>query len=100
MAEHSDSSLAAAAERGPVAVAVEAGRPVFQFYREGIVTGDECGTNLNHAVTVTGVEGDHYEVRNSWGSGWGNGGYILIGRTGDGHPGVCGINQVNSQPHF
>jgi len=83
-----------------VSVAVEAGQPVFQFYKTGIVKGEECGTALNHAVTVVGVFDDHFLVRNSWGAGWGDDGYIRIARTADGTEGVCGINKVNSQPYF
>jgi len=55
---------------------------------------------LNHAVTVVGCFADHYLVRNSWGAGWGDKGYIRLGREADGNEGVCGINKINSQPHF
>jgi KDEL-tailed cysteine endopeptidase len=62
-----------------------------------------CGTGLNHGVAVVGWNHnekgqDYWIVRNSWGTGWGNKGYLYIYRgdhsTGvreEGH-GVCGIN--------
>ena len=47
----------------------------FQFYSGGIITGD-CGTDLDHAVTVVGYNGEaetpYFIVRNSWGSDWGD----------------------------
>jgi len=91
-----DGDLAAAINSGPVAVAVEAGQPPFQFYRSGIVTGPECGTSLNHGVAAVAVYGDHYLVKNSWGAGWGDAGYIRIGR--EQGEGVCGINKDPSFP--
>jgi cathepsin L len=35
--------------------------------------------------------GGYYIVRNSWGAGWGNQGYVNIGMADS--PGICGINQ-------
>jgi len=94
--DQSDATLAAGVARGPVGVAVQADSSVFQFYREGIVRGPECGTMLNHGVTAVGMWADHWLVKNSWGEGWGDAGYIKIGR--EEGEGVCGINMNNSQP--
>jgi len=74
--------------RGPVSVAIDASSPAFQTYSTGIFTNStaccpECDvTMLNHAVTVVGFGLSpipYYIVRNSWGSSWGDGGYINIG---------------------
>ncbi len=35
-------------------------------------------------------------VKNSWGSDWGEKGYVRVGV--ENGPGVCGINQAASQP--
>ena len=74
--------------RGPVSVAIDASSPEFQLYSSGVFSNataccPNCGPNsLNHAVTVVGfsVAGPtpYYIVRNSWGSSWGDAGYINI----------------------
>jgi len=100
---NSGTALQAAVTAQPVAVALEADRPVFQMYKSGVVTGTSCGTALNHAVLAAGFNGDastpYWIVKNSWGASWGNQGYIWIGITASG-AGVCGINQKNSYATF
>jgi hypothetical protein len=66
---------------GPVSVAVYA-NSAMQAYTGGIFNG--CGSGqVNHAVTLVGWDdnqgtGGVWIMRNSWGSGWGEGGYIRI----------------------
>jgi len=59
-----------------------------------------CGTNLDHGVLAVGYgeeNGVQYiNVKNSWGSSWGDQGYIKIA-VADG-AGICGINQAASYP--
>jgi len=87
--------------QGPVSVTVEADRRVFQHYTSGVLDSWFCGTSLDHAITAVGYgteDGkDYYLVRNSWGSSWGDQGYIKIAATSDGK-GVCGIQQVSVWP--
>merc|ERR1711997_866948 len=46
----------------PLAVALDAGKPAFQFYKSGVVKeSDNCGSSLNHAVTLIGYT-DHEDV--------------------------------------
>jgi len=78
----------------PLSVAVAA--DYWQFYESGVVSStDGCGPNsqypIDHNVQVTGfnAEGNYYIVRNSWGTGWGNAGFIYIEAGSD----VCGIAQ-------
>jgi len=58
---------------------------------------------LNHGVAAVGYNAvgstPYWIVKNSWGTTWGNQGYIWIGMTASG-AGVCGINQVNSYATF
>jgi len=97
----SGQALKDAIAQGPVSVTVEADRRVFQSYSSGVLTSSLCGTRLDHAITAVGYGSDngqeYYIVRNSWGSSWGDQGYIKIGVTSSGK-GVCGIQQVSVWP--
>jgi len=69
---------------GPVSVAVCAG-PVFQSYRGGIYSTNEssyCNDSINHAVSLVGWNDaeNTWILRNSWGTGWGESGYMRIAR--------------------
>ena len=95
------SAIMAAIAQQPVDVAIEANTSYFQSYTSGVLTSSACGTNIDHAVTAVGYGNDatyggYYIVRNSWGTSWGNQGYVNIGQaTG---AGICGINQYVAFP--
>jgi len=82
----------------PVAIAVEADQAAWMQYKSGIVTGS-CGALLNHAVNVVGYDNGnnppYWIIKNSWGSWWGEKGYIRILISSG--AGICG---VNSMPHY
>jgi len=41
----------------------------------------------------------YWIIKNSWGAGWGEAGYILMYRNmAEGSPGLCGVNTVTSYP--
>ncbi|XP_028143896.1 cathepsin L-like proteinase [Diabrotica virgifera virgifera] len=77
---------------GPVSIAVDA--DTWQLYGGGIFNNKNCGTSLNHGVLAVGYTNDVFIVKNSWGTSWGELGYIRISR---GHN-LCGLNQMNSYP--
>jgi KDEL-tailed cysteine endopeptidase len=98
-----EEALKKAVAAQPVAVAIDASGSDLQFYSEGVFTGD-CGKELNHAVTVVGYgenpNGSKYWiVKNSWGTRWGEAGYIKMerGLSGDAQ-GKCGIAMDASYP--
>jgi len=65
-------------DHGPVSVAVCV-NSAFQGYPGGVFTGPEC-TSVNHAVVLVGWKDSDgaWILRNSWGSGWGESGYMRI----------------------
>uniref|UniRef100_A0A0E0MEC8 Uncharacterized protein n=1 Tax=Oryza punctata TaxID=4537 RepID=A0A0E0MEC8_ORYPU len=98
-----ESALQKAVANQPVAVAIEASGQDFQFYSEGVFTG-ECGTDLDHGVAAVGYgttrDGTKYWiVKNSWGEEWGERGYIRMQRGfSSGSNGLCGIAMEASYP--
>lgn len=98
----SESQLKAAIAQQVVSVTLDAEEVVFGNYTGGVVTSNECGDVMDHAVTAVGYGtdpdfGDYYLVRNSWGTDWGLEGHIKIGRNGQGR-GLCGIQQESVYP--
>ena len=96
-------NLKEAVSMGPVSIAIEADTKAFQLYKSGVLTGDACGTKLDHGVLIVGYGADagteYWLVKNSWGPSWGDGGYIKIGRSDSTNdPGVCGIAMQPSYP--
>lgn len=85
---------ASVALRGPTTVAIQADQTPFQFYRSGVFDGT-CGTALNHGVLVVGYgtekDQDYWLIKNSWGRGWGDAGYIKISASTESTSGKCGI---------
>ncbi|XP_062177674.1 cysteine proteinase mucunain-like [Alnus glutinosa] len=101
--ENDENSLKKAVANQPVSVAIEAGGRAFQLYDSGIFTG-LCGTQLDHGVVAVGYGTengvDYWLVRNSWGSSWGENGYIKLERNvaSTTTTGKCGIAIEPSYP--
>ena len=75
--------LIAALNYGPVSVSVDADSALFRDYRGGVITSPACGTNVGHAVLAVGYGtdprlGDYVTIKNSWGSTWGEFGFVKI----------------------
>jgi len=89
----STNSLKSAIQTGPVSVAIEADQMAFQLYSGGILSSG-CGTNLDHGVLAVGYGEGYFKVKNSWGSSWGENGYLQISDSGN----TCGIHSDASYP--
>jgi len=61
---------------GPISVCVDATN--WPTYEGGIVS--DCGTEVNHCVQAVGLntEENYWIIRNSWGTDWGENGYIYV----------------------
>jgi len=92
-----EGALMTALQSGPVSVAVEADQMAWQFYSGGVLDDPSCGTNLDHGVLLVGAgtDGkDYWNVKNSWGTSWGEKGFIRLVRNKN----QCGIASMNSYP--
>jgi len=61
---------------GPLSVCLAAS--TWSTYTSGIIT--NCDKNVDHCVQVVGLDtaNEYWIVRNSWGTSWGNDGYIYL----------------------
>ncbi|KAJ9579377.1 hypothetical protein L9F63_024517, partial [Diploptera punctata] len=82
---------------GPIAVAIDVFHDGFLHYKEGLYCEKYCLNQydfLSHEVVVVGygtdekTKQDYWLVKNSWGTGWGENGYIRMCRNKDNR---CGI---------
>jgi C1A family cysteine protease len=99
---NSEAALLKAVASQPISVSIDAGGSDFQFYSSGVFTG-QCGTELDHGVTAVGYgetsDGTKYWlVKNSWGTSWGEEGYIRMQRDTEAEEGLCGIAMDSSYP--
>jgi len=93
--KNDETGLMSAVNIEPVSVAVDA--QSWSSYRKGVMTG-ACGKSLDHGVLAVGYGTDgsdnYWIVKNSWGTSWGEAGYIRLIRDKN----ECGIAAAASYP--
>jgi len=94
--EQSTEGLQSALMTGPVSIAIEADQLAFQLYSGGILKNGllKCGTSLDHGVLAVGYGDGFFKVKNSWGSSWGEDGFLKISSEGN----TCGIHSDATYP--
>jgi C1A family cysteine protease len=85
-----ESNLLNAVSQQPVAIAIGVSSD-FKQYSSGLFTGS-CSKRAQHAVVIIGYTRSEWIIQNSWGSSWGEKGFMRIPR----NIGMCGIGLYQS----
>uniref|UniRef100_A0A8C0GL30 Cathepsin S n=1 Tax=Chelonoidis abingdonii TaxID=106734 RepID=A0A8C0GL30_CHEAB len=89
----------AVASVGPISIGIDASLRSFQHYHSGKQFSLSLSSHINHAVLVVGYCVDkgvpYWLVKNSWGTRWGDHGYIRMAKN---RGNLCGIASFASYP--
>ncbi|KAE9547191.1 hypothetical protein FO519_009597 [Halicephalobus sp. NKZ332] len=91
----------AVATQGPISIAIHACELTFRGYKTGVYYEKGCSSNMiDHAMVAVGYgtdpkHGDYWLLKNSWGTSWGEQGYIRMTRNRNNN---CGIASYASFP--
>ena len=91
--EQTEAAHVAALAEGSLSVVVEVTHK-FQQYKSGILKDNSCLSMPNHAVAAVGYTPEYILVKNSWGSVWGESGFVKMARN---HRN-CGLYEDSSYP--
>ena len=77
----SESQIETKLYTAPLAVALDYRNIKIRGYYRGIWSDTNCNYYPTHVMTLTGYASNYWKLRNSWGSHWGEGGYMKITRS-------------------
>ncbi|KOC59356.1 Cathepsin J [Habropoda laboriosa] len=78
----------AVATIGPIAASINASPKTFQLYHKGVYDDELCSSDMvNHAMLIVGYTPTEWILKNWWGDGWGENGYMRLARNKN----RCGI---------
>lgn len=89
-----ESNLLGALQGGPPSICLDA--DAFQTYKGGVISSCPGGGRVDHCVQAVGYTSSYWIVRNQWGTGWGDNGYVYIKRGSN----VCDISNDVTIPTF
>ncbi|RHY07439.1 hypothetical protein DYB36_002747 [Aphanomyces astaci] len=104
--QNDENAIVAALQDGPVSVSIDASGAGFRHYGGGIYDAADCKTDgifVDHAVILVGYGREngqlYWIIRNSWGSMWGEKGYMRMRRSeATSKSGPCNLFLYASQP--
>lgn len=86
---------------GPISVAIDGTRPSFFLYRSGVYSDPTCSHEVNHGVLAVGYGNlngqDFWLLKNSWGTKYGDQGYVRIARN---KGNLCGVASYTCYPEI
>jgi hypothetical protein len=78
----SDEEIIALLQDGPLVCTLSA--TDWEYYSSGIFS-CSASAQINHVVQLVGYEPDYWLIKNQWGTGWGEQGYMRITRSRSGN---------------
>ena len=104
MPPNSGSQLQAAVLQQTISIGVEADE--WFNYQSGVFSDPKCGDQLDHGVLLVGYGVDKpsgkqfWLIKNSWGTSWGEKGYIRILRDDTQKVQLCGLTVEGEYPNI
>jgi hypothetical protein len=96
--------MVAALQNTPFSIAIYASAPCFENYASGTLSVDDCNVaspcpDVDHAIVMVGYmdypNNTVWQVKNQWGSSWGENGFAYFSAAGMGEGNCQGLLQVN-----
>ncbi|XP_015600148.1 cathepsin L1 [Cephus cinctus] len=79
----------AVATIGPIATSINASPKTFQLYHKGVYDDVACSSDVvNHAMLIVGYTPTEWILKNWWGDGWGENGYMRLAKNKN----RCGVS--------